>query len=96
MGVRMTVMDDNGYWEGLPQVKVRKDHKCESCGRVIKNGTYAGFASGRMPRYNKEGDQVGIEYYKFYECNSSEDCVKEQERIRGGMNKLCGGDKIPF
>jgi|ETNvirome_6_1000_1030641.scaffolds.fasta_scaffold00690_6 hypothetical protein len=78
----MTIMDDNGYWEGLPQVKVRKEHKCTYCERTIKKGELAGFISGRLPRYDEDENQIGIEYFKIYECNNSEQCVKEQDRQR--------------
>lgn len=44
-------------------VKVRKDHKCCYCGRIINKGESAQFLKGKEPRYDEEihETQVGIE-----------------------------------
>lgn len=46
-------------------IKVRKEQKCEHCGRVILKGEDAEVFKTRTPKY-KDEVQVGIEYVKIY------------------------------
>jgi len=47
-------------------VKTRKEHKCCYCNGTIKIGEWATVYSGRQPRFDKNENQVGIEYFKIY------------------------------
>ncbi len=45
-------------------VIIRKDHRCDACGKTIPKGSKTTFVSARGPRHNGDDEQVGIEYYK--------------------------------
>jgi hypothetical protein len=59
-------------------VKVRKEHTCVHCNRVIQVGELANFFSERLPRYDFETDkQIGIIYHKAYTCDDDYPCGYE-------------------
>ena len=69
-------------------IKVRKAHKCDHCNIIIKKGELAIFQSGRAPVYKeapigdpwRDGQQIGIEYWKSYIHEDSSVCDKANER----------------
>jgi hypothetical protein len=47
-------------------IKTRKDRLCDACGENIKKGEFCYFESFRVPRYDKNDKQIGVEYIKTY------------------------------
>jgi len=54
-------------------IKTRKKHTCEICNKTIKKRSIAVYLERKLPKfdnktasYDHEGNQIGIEYKKFY------------------------------
>ena len=62
-------------------VKVRKDHTCDYCHEIIKKGELADNHRGRLPVYNEDNVQVGIEYFNIYYHHSIGICHKKTGEI---------------
>lgn len=41
----------------------RKQYKCDMCNGIIKKGEIYSHYTGKAPREDKDGVQIGIEYY---------------------------------
>lgn len=48
----------------LKEVIARKDYDCIICSGVIRKGQRHNYETGKMPKFDKEDNQVGIEFYK--------------------------------
>jgi hypothetical protein len=49
-------------------IKIRKDHKCSICGKVIKRGEMVEYYETRYPNYCYITDvQTGIKYIKLWD-----------------------------
>ena len=63
---------------------VRKDHICCNCDNKIGKGEKAIFLSERVPRFDIDDYQIGIEYLKWYfhtyNCIMSDECKKENHQ----------------
>lgn len=49
-------------------VKIRKDRKCDCCGKLHKNGTVMLFGEWKDAKFDKDENQIGIEYHRYYWC----------------------------
>ena len=47
-------------------VKIRKDRKCECCGKLHKNGTTMLFGEWKDPKLDDDEKQIGIQYHRYY------------------------------
>lgn len=59
---------------GMRRVKTRKVHDCSFCGRQIPVGEDARFWEGRVPRYDDNDRQIGIEYIRDWLCSDYDAC----------------------
>jgi len=62
----------------MREIKIRKPHKCETCGADLQPGEMAYYYEGRSPRFENTNDsdyddeiQVGIWYFKAWTCGYS-------------------------
>lgn len=61
------------------EVKARKIHKCDECGiNSIKKGDLYIFISWRSPKYDKDDNQIGIEYLQYKLCMKCDTDLKEE------------------
>jgi cytochrome c peroxidase len=54
-------------------VKIRKQHNCYICHRIMSVGEIADYHNFKSPRYDDNDKQVGIEYLRFYICGDNHD-----------------------
>ena len=60
------------------EIKARKTHQCDECKEMaIKKGDLYIFISWRAPRYDKDDNQIGIEYLQFKLCMKCDNGLKE-------------------
>ena len=48
-------------------VKIRKDRKCENCGKLQK-GEIMMFGEWKDPKLDNDEKQIGIKYHRYYWC----------------------------
>ena len=62
-------------------IKTRKPHKCCACEAIIPKGTYCNFHKERQPRFDKDDNQIGIEYINIWvhlpPKENETDCIDE-------------------
>lgn len=49
-------------------VKIRKNRKCENCGKLHKQGDTMMFGEWKDPKLDDDEKQIGIKYHRYYWC----------------------------
>jgi len=75
------------------EVTTRKDHECAACGETIPSGSIAVFISGRLPTFDKDDNQDGIEYindwiHKGMTCMMPERCKNGDHEFERALGDL--------
>ena len=48
------------------QVYTSKEHICCTCGCIIPKQSYVMFFESRQPKFDKQDNQIGIDYFKIW------------------------------
>lgn len=56
-------------------VKCRKPHKCGYCDEIINIGELAEYYEGRTGKYDTDGKQIGIHFWKCWFHHNNTKCL---------------------
>ncbi|HYH13995.1 MAG TPA: hypothetical protein VD794_02175 [Flavisolibacter sp.] len=77
------------------RVKSRKDHICEACGNKIHKGEAYDLLKARTPRYDKNDNQVGVEFVQIIAHPSEQHCHWPDECKKGNHVEVFYTDNHP-
>lgn len=60
-------------------VVTRKPHKCDYCERIIQPNSKMTLHEYKLPKYDDEENQIGIEYYRGYTCYDDPECITKYD-----------------
>jgi hypothetical protein len=76
-------------------VKTRANHPCGICGHLIKIGDLAEYMEGKNPKFDKDDNQIGIEFYKVWLHEGANKCEAGKFLTSEELNYIHGNKTNP-